>query len=78
MEEYSARNRNIEISQLDWSVKCIAFLGEIDLHDGLSFYRTYPRSVNIEKFLKFLKELRKHYKDTKICIYMDKLAVHTS
>ena len=38
----------------------------------------HPKSIDTEKFIKYLVELRKAHKDKKIAIFFDNLGVHRS
>ena len=38
----------------------------------------YPKSVNIDKFIEFLKELRRKNPFAKMALFMDQLSVHKS
>ena len=41
-------------------------------------YRTYFKSVNSEKYIEFLKELKKKHGKGPLVLYMDNLMVHKS
>ena len=41
-------------------------------------YKTYDRSVNIERYIEFLKLLRRKHGEGAIVLYMDSLSVHKS
>ena len=38
----------------------------------------FPKSINIEKFIAYMRELRQNYKNEKIAIFLDRLSVHRS
>ena len=56
----------------------LCLLPGISKEKGWEYYRIYPKSVNTERFLDYLKGLREANGDDKICIFMDNLSVHTS
>ena len=57
-KEYSLKRQNILVDQANFGIKAMAFLGAIALNRGLVFYRMYDFSVNAEKFISFLRELK--------------------
>ena len=46
-----------------------AFLGVCARDHGVLYYELFKNSVNTEKYLSFLTNLRKKLKDQKFCIY---------
>lgn len=44
----------------------------------MEHYRLFKRSVNGEKFAKYIRELKKRHGRTPMALYMDNLPVHTS
>ena len=55
-----------------------AVIAAINQSGGVIFWKDYGKSVDIPKFISFLKELRKIKKKDEFSIFMDNLAVHRS
>ena len=64
----------IDLSRID--TKPIAVLGCISLENVFDLVRTSPKSINTNKFLIFLQELRDKYWADDIVIVMDNLSLH--
>ena len=66
----------IDLSKID--TKPIAVLGGVSLENGIDLVKTYPKSVNNDKFLMFLQELRDKFWLDDIVVIMDNLSLHKS
>ena len=67
---------NVEVKATETNMEATAFLGVISTGKGIFHYRTWKKSVNTEKYIEFLRELRKKHGKGKINIVMDSLRVH--
>ena len=59
--EYAAKHQNIEIGMKEYNMRATAFIGVIAENRGLFLYETYKKSVDTEKFIKFLNKLRRRH-----------------
>ena len=46
------------------------------MEKGQEHYKIYRKSVNTQKFIEYLRELRQHSGEEKICLFMDNLSSH--
>ena len=76
--EYMVKTKNVEVEQKVFDTKSLAFVGAICLNEGLAFYKTFPKSVNRDKYQEFLHEILEANQEGGYVIYMDHLSVHTS
>ena len=56
--DFAPKYQNIEIGSQNFGIKSTAFLGVVSQQKGIFLFRTYHRSVNQDKFAKFLQELK--------------------
>ena len=59
-------------------LKCHALILGISNQTGIDYHEIYEKSVNIEKFATYLKNLRQNHGKQKIALYLDNLSVHRS
>ena len=76
--EYAAKYQNVEVGASEYNIKSTAFIGVVSLNKGIFCYELFDRSVNKERFVFFLKKLRKKHGEGKIILYQDNLKVHLS
>ena len=56
--EYAVKSHNVEVDMKKLERPCTAFIVAISLTKGLFMIKTFKKSVNTNKFLEFLKELK--------------------
>ena len=76
--EFSNRFSNICIDRSHINIKCTAVIAAISKQKGLIHWKQFEKSVNVEKFLQFLKELLAKFKKKDVTLFMDNLKVHHS
>ena len=76
--EWTLPKENVTIDEAKINEPCLALLAAISKDKGHEHYRIFPRSVNVDKFKEWLKELRERSGDDKIALFMDNLTSHTS
>ena len=60
------------------NAKTLAFVVGLSEDKGLVVVDTFPRSLDKDDFLKFLKHIRKIYGDQKVGLYLDNASFHTA
>ena len=78
LKEWSSKRSNVEIEEEMINEPAYALLLTVSNIRGVELAKVYKKSVNIEKFLKYIKELREKNEDRKLCLFMDNLSVHRS
>ena len=76
--EWMLPGENVAVDQDLVKEPCLSLLSGISKERGQEHYQLYTKSLNIQRFKEYLKELRARNGDDKVCIFMDNLAVHTS
>ena len=61
LRDWSPRRMNVTFGQNYFNMKVTAFLGVIAKDKGIFHYRLFDKSVDTEKFMKFLKRLKKKH-----------------
>ena len=74
--DWSKMKFNTEFDYSQTDTKAIAVLGGVSREKGVELMRTFPKSVNVQKFKSFLDELRSLNPFDNILLIMDNLAVH--
>ena len=74
--DYSPKNTNIVVPESQRNIKSTSFVGAISKGKKVVHYQTFPRSINAERFIEFLRGLRRVYDRGRLTIYMDNLRVH--
>ena len=69
-------NMAVDVAKLDEPV--LSLLAGISKEKGIDLFKVYDFSVNIDKFIEYVRELRAANPDTKIAIFMDNLSAHTA
>ena len=59
--EYACRYQNVEVPADYYNIRATAFLGVIRLDKGVFYYELHPRSINTDRFIAFLKKLRRKH-----------------
>ena len=55
----------------------LALLSGISKEKGQEHFRIFPKSVNTDRFIEYLEELREKNGEDKLCLFADNLTVHT-
>ena len=74
-KEFSNKNQNIEIDRSRLGIKTTALVATISREKGIHFNKDYYRSVDKDKFIEYLKLLRKKSGNRKISLFMDNLFI---
>ena len=70
--EYAPKYQNFEVGEKDLNLKCLGFVVGLSQDKGYVLYKTAKKSINSEKMLEYMKDLRKVYKKKgKIACYHD-------
>ena len=76
--EWTNKKENIAVDVDRLNEPTLALLCGISKEKGLEHFQVLEQSVNIEKFIDYLKQIKEANKDDKICLFMDNLSSHTS
>ena len=76
--EWSNKLTNIEVEEETINEPAFALLMAVSYHSCVELAKVYKKSVNIEKFLKYVVELKAKTEGRKIALFMDNLSVHRS
>jgi len=76
--EFSGRHQYIAVAAPQYQIKTIAFLGCVCQDRGIYYYELHDKSINTEKFLPFLRNLRAKFGPGRLALYQDNLRVHTT
>ena len=76
-KEFAGKRWNIEVGMKDYNMQCTAFIGAIAKDRGLFLWETYKKSVTTEKFIKFLRKLKRKHGPSEFALYLDNLKCHT-
>ena len=74
--EWSRKGTNLSINNHLLNEKNYALLMGISKEEGVESWRIFPKSVDTEKFLKYLEMVREDNGKTKVCLFLDNLQVH--
>ena len=74
--EWSLPNKPLTIDPHRFSERAIASVAAISYEKGIEHVMHFHKSVNQEKFIEFLIELRKKVRCKRSAIFMDNLKVH--
>ena len=74
--DYANLGTNIQVDYKRFNLETTAVIAAINQSGGVIHWRDYGKSVDIPKFISFLKELRKIKKKEVFSVFMDNLAVH--
>ena len=74
--EWMGKSSNVEIDEKRLNVKTLAFVVAMAEDKGLVAVQTFPRSLDKEDFVIFLKQIRKSYGNQKIGLYLDNASFH--
>ena len=72
--EWALPGENVTVDVANIDEPCLALLAAISKEKGREYSQTYPRSVNVQKFKEWLKELRGHNEDAQIALFLDNLS----
>ena len=76
--EWCRQNENMAVDLAKLEEPTLAVLCGISKEVGVELFQIFERSVNVDKFLEYLSNLRASNHETKICLFMDNLSAHTS
>ena len=76
--EWCRPNENMAVDLAKLEEPTLAVLCGISKEVGVELFQIFERSVNVDKFLEYLSNLRASNHETKICLFMDNLSAHTS
>ena len=77
-QEWTRRKENAAVVLAKLEEPTLALLCGISKEEGLEHYRIFEHSVNIDRFIDYLKGVKEANSQVKIAIFMDNLSVHTS
>ena len=75
-EEWCKPKENFRIEETRLNEPALAMLSGIGKENGLEHFKIYNFSVNTERFIEWLKELRVKTGDDKVALFMDNLSAH--
>ena len=75
-EEWTLPKENVSVDEAKLSEPTLALLMSISKENGLEHFRIYDFSVNTERFVEWLGELRVKTGDDKVALFMDNLSAH--
>lgn len=76
--EYSARHQNIKVDYNKMYLETTAVVAAITQQEGLLMFKCVGKSINKEKWMEFIKDLRKKIGKRKATLFVDNLSVHHS
>ena len=74
--EWINKGNNIEIDEKKLNAKTLAFVVALSKDKGLVAVDTFPRALDQDDFIVFLKNIRKIYGNQKIGLYLDGASFH--
>lgn len=74
--EYCRPRESMITDQRLQNESCHALLMSISVEEGIDLAKVYPKSVNIDKFIDWLEDLRAKYPDRLMACFLDNLQVH--
>ena len=74
--EWSRPKENMSVDVAKLEEPTLALLCGISKEKGLEHYQIYDNSVNVDKFMEYLQELRTANPEDKITLFMDNLSAH--
>lgn len=75
-KEYSNKYTNISPTMKTYNMRSTALIGAIALSKGFFCHKIFPKSVDTQKYIKFLRFLKRRHGDSRLALYMDSLSVH--
>ena len=75
---WSKKRTNAEIDFHHFDTKAYAIIGAVSREMGLEHYMIFTKSLNVDRFLIFLEELRAKNPFDDVILMMDNLRVHKS
>ena len=76
--EWALPGNNVSIDTKMLNEPTLALLSGISKERGQEHFKIYPKSVNTDRFIEWLEELRNLNGTDKICLFMDNLSSHNS
>ena len=67
---------NLKVSQESRNMNALSLIAAIESERGLVSYAIHEGSINSDKFIAFLEQLKEHMSCPEICLYLDNLSVH--
>ena len=78
LEEWTLPKQNFCVDQDRLNEPTLAMVSAISKENGQEHYKIYPKSVNTERFIEYLRELRLRTGHEKVALFMDNLSSHTA
>ena len=76
--DYQVKGQNISVDQKVTNIQAIAAIGAISEERGVVINMMWSDSVNSNKFVSFLRKIKKIFGDEEFIIYLDSLRAHKS
>ena len=70
------KSNNIEIDEKKLNAKTLAFVVALSIDKGLVAVNSFPRALDQDDFIVFLKNIKKIYGDQKFGLYLDGASFH--
>ena len=74
--EWARKHENAEVDESLLNDKTYALLMGISVEEGVEQWRIFKKSVNTDKFLQYLEQVRKVHGDQPLALFMDNLSCH--
>ena len=74
--DFAAKGHNVVLSTSQMNIKSTALLASIGMDKGVVHFETFRRSVDGEKFMGYLRNLKRAHGRKRMVLYMDNLRVH--
>ena len=75
-QEWSKKGLNMEVNNHLLNEKTQALLMGISYEKGVEQWKIFPKSVDTDKFIRYLEMVREANGNKKITLFMDNLGVH--
>ena len=77
-EEWSLPKENFRIDEARLNEPTLAMISAIGRENGRELFKIYPNSVDADRFIEYLVELRDSCGPDKVALFMDNLPAHKS
>lgn len=74
--EWSLPKREFQIDLSKYHKKTYAGIVAISFEGGVELIKVYEKSINQDKFISYLKDIRQKHPFRKLSLFMDNLSVH--
>lgn len=76
--DWTPRNQPFQVDYKQYHQRTVATIAAVSKEKGVELVMNFERSVNVPKFIEFLRALRQQQPFAKVALFMDQLAVHKS